>query len=50
MFLSDNLFAKKGALAKIWLASHFERKLSKAQLIQTNIHSSVGKLTRAKSS
>jgi cohesin complex subunit SCC1 len=43
MFYSEQVLAKKkGALARIWIAAHFERKLSKAQLIQTNIESSVG--------
>ncbi|KAJ3387845.1 Double-strand-break repair protein rad21 [Entophlyctis sp. JEL0112] len=37
--------AKKGssgALARVWLAAHWERKLSKAQFMQTNIQLSVG--------
>ncbi|KAJ3067554.1 sister chromatid cohesion protein 1 [Podochytrium sp. JEL0797] len=44
MFFSDNILSKKGggALAKVWLAAHWERKLSKAQTIQTNIEVSVG--------
>ncbi|TPX46591.1 hypothetical protein SeLEV6574_g03157 [Synchytrium endobioticum] len=32
---------KKGALAKIWLASHFEKKLSKQALLNTSIITSV---------
>ncbi|CAG8719476.1 35572_t:CDS:2, partial [Racocetra persica] len=31
-----------GPLAKVWLAAHWERKLSKAQFLQTNIQTSVG--------
>ncbi|KAJ3141486.1 sister chromatid cohesion protein 1 [Physocladia obscura] len=44
MFFSDSVINKKGggALAKVWLAAHWERKLSKAQLLQTNIKVSVG--------
>lgn len=34
--------ASQGPLAKIWLAAHWERKLSKAQFLQTDISSSVG--------
>ncbi|KAI9199399.1 Rec8 like protein-domain-containing protein [Polychytrium aggregatum] len=41
MFFSENLFTKKGPLAKVWLAAVWERKLSKSQFIQTNIQSSV---------
>lgn len=33
--------AKKGALAKVWLAAHLDKKLSKAQIYQTNIKDSV---------
>jgi hypothetical protein len=44
MFYSEHILAKKGALSKIWIAAHFERKLSKAQLLQTNIQSSVSML------
>ncbi len=44
MFYSESILARKGALAKVWLAAHWEKKLSKAQFLQTNIQSSVGKL------
>lgn len=43
MFYSDVILARKGALANIWVAAHLERKLTKAQIVQTNIQSSVGK-------
>ncbi|KAJ3417210.1 sister chromatid cohesion protein 1 [Chytridiales sp. JEL 0842] len=42
MFYSESVLSKKGALAKVWLAAHWERKLSKTQFLQTNIQSSVG--------
>ncbi|TPX74840.1 hypothetical protein CcCBS67573_g03903 [Chytriomyces confervae] len=43
MFFADSVLSKKnGALSKVWLAAHWERKLSKAQLMQTNISVSVG--------
>ncbi|KAL3901451.1 MAG: hypothetical protein SGCHY_000601 [Lobulomycetales sp.] len=35
------LYEKKGSLSKIWLAAHWERKLSKNQFLKTNIASSV---------
>ncbi|CAG8614459.1 3567_t:CDS:10 [Dentiscutata erythropus] len=42
MFYSEAILSKKGPLAKVWLAAHWERKLSKAQFLQTNIQTSVG--------
>ncbi|RUS14331.1 Rec8 like protein-domain-containing protein [Endogone sp. FLAS-F59071] len=42
MFYSEAILSKKGPLAKVWLAAHWERKLSKTQFLQTNIHTSVG--------
>jgi hypothetical protein len=41
MFYSEFILAKKGPLAKVWLAAHWERKLSKAQISQTNVVRSV---------
>ncbi|KAL2914318.1 sister chromatid cohesion protein 1 [Polyrhizophydium stewartii] len=38
----DTILGKKGPLAKVWLAAHWERKLSKSQFLQTNIRASVG--------
>ncbi|KAJ1826527.1 sister chromatid cohesion protein 1 [Coemansia sp. RSA 2599] len=42
MFYAEAILSKKGPLAKVWLAAHLERKLTKAQLIQANIPGSVG--------
>lgn len=42
MFYSESILLKKGPLAKVWLAAHWERKLSKANFLQTNIETSVG--------
>ncbi|KAJ3210158.1 sister chromatid cohesion protein 1 [Dinochytrium kinnereticum] len=42
MFYSESVLSKKGSLAKVWLAAHWERKLSKSQFLQTNIQTSVG--------
>ncbi|KAJ3155396.1 sister chromatid cohesion protein 1 [Geranomyces michiganensis] len=41
MFYTDTLLSKKGKLAKVWLAAHWERKLSKTQLLQTDLPASV---------
>ncbi|CAJ0768530.1 11863_t:CDS:2, partial [Entrophospora sp. SA101] len=41
MFYSEAILSKKGPLAKVWLAAHWERKLSKTQFLQTNIQTSV---------
>ncbi|KAG0324467.1 sister chromatid cohesion protein 1 [Dissophora globulifera] len=41
MFYSEAILSKKGPLAKVWLAAHWERKLTKNQLLQTNLHNSV---------
>lgn len=42
MFYSEQLLAKTGPLARVWLASNVERKLSKTQILQSDIQSSVG--------
>lgn len=41
MFYSETILSKKGPLAKIWLAAHWEKKLSKSQFLQTSIKQSV---------
>lgn len=41
MFYSDNILAKKGPLASIWLAAHWDRRLTKTQIVQTDIEHSV---------
>ncbi|KAF9430851.1 sister chromatid cohesion protein 1 [Entomortierella beljakovae] len=41
MFYSEAILSKKGPLAKVWLAAHWERKLTKNQFLQTNLHNSV---------
>ncbi|TPX56911.1 hypothetical protein PhCBS80983_g04207 [Powellomyces hirtus] len=41
MFYADTLLSKKGKLAKVWLAAHWERKLSKSQFLQTDLPASV---------
>lgn len=39
--LTDQL-TRQGPLARVWLASHWERKLSKSQFLQTNIEKTIG--------
>lgn len=41
MPLPDTFLHKDGPLARVWLAAHWDRKLSKSQLLQTHIPSGV---------
>lgn len=41
MFYSQVILAKKGPLGKIWLAAHFDKKLTKQQIFSTDITASV---------
>ena len=41
MFYSDVILAKKGPLSRIWLAAHWDKKISKQQIFQTDISESV---------
>ncbi|KAK5015052.1 Rec8 like protein-domain-containing protein [Cryomyces antarcticus] len=41
MFYSETLLSKTGPLARVWLAANLERKLSKSNILQTDIDSSV---------
>ncbi|KAI0339813.1 hypothetical protein BDW22DRAFT_1486520 [Trametopsis cervina] len=40
MFYSEAILSRRGPLAKVWLAAHMERKLSKTQTLQTDIEQS----------
>ena len=42
MFYSQLILAKKGPLGKIWLAAHWDKKLTKNQIYATDITESVG--------
>ena len=42
MFYSQFVLAKKGPLGKVWLAAHWDRKLTKAEIYKTDIFESVG--------
>lgn len=41
MFYSQVILARKGPLGKIWLAAHFDKKLTKTQIFSTDITDSV---------
>lgn len=41
MFYAHFVLSKKGPLARIWLAAHWDKKLTKAHVFETNISSSV---------
>jgi len=41
MFFSQFVLAKKGPLGKVWLAAHWDRKLTKAEIYKTDIFESV---------
>ncbi|GAV04293.1 hypothetical protein RvY_14596 [Ramazzottius varieornatus] len=41
MFYAHFVLSKKGPLAKVWLAAHWERKLTKAHVFETNIEQTV---------
>jgi cohesin complex subunit SCC1 len=43
MLYTEAIITKKGPLARVWLAAHWERKISKNQFLQTNIEKTVGK-------
>lgn len=44
MFYSESILARKGPLANIWLAAHWDRKLTKAQVTQTDLASSLAEI------
>ncbi|ESO05932.1 hypothetical protein HELRODRAFT_63885 [Helobdella robusta] len=46
MFYAQIFLIKKGPLAKIWLAAHWEKKLTKSQIFETDIENSVEAIVR----
>ena len=48
MFYSEFVLTKKGPLAKIWLAAHWDKKLNKNQITETDIKDSVGNRIKKK--
>lgn len=41
MFYSETLLSKTGPLARVWLSANIERKVNRAQILQSNIEDSV---------
>ncbi|CAD6197723.1 unnamed protein product [Caenorhabditis auriculariae] len=48
MFYAQFVLAKKGPLAKIWLAAHWEKKLTKAQIFETDVPQAVEEMIKPK--
>ncbi|XP_062931606.1 double-strand-break repair protein rad21-like protein 1 isoform X2 [Cynocephalus volans] len=48
MFYSHVLMCKRGPLAKIWLAAHWEKKLKKAHIFECNLEISIKKILSPK--
>lgn len=44
MFFADPLLIKKGKFSHIWLAAHWEKKLTKAHIVETDIGDTVKSL------
>lgn len=48
MFYAHIVLAKKGPLARIWLAAHWDKKLTKAHVFETNIEQSIDGIMQPK--
>ncbi|XP_017048863.1 double-strand-break repair protein rad21-like protein 1 isoform X1 [Drosophila ficusphila] len=48
MFYEHIILAKKGPLARIWLAAHWDKKITKAHVFETNIEKSVDGILQPK--
>lgn len=48
MFYASFVLNKKGPLARIWLAAHWDKKLTKAHVFEINIDSSVEAILKPK--
>lgn len=48
MFYMHLLINKRGPLAKIWLAAHWEKKLTKAHIFECNLETTVEKIISPK--
>ena len=48
MFYAHFVLAKKGPLARIWLAAHWDKKLTKAHVFETNLEQSVDGILQPK--
>lgn len=43
MFFSNYIFNKKGPLGKVWLAAHWDSRMSKSMILSTDVSQSAGK-------
>lgn len=48
MFYANVFLAKKSALTRVWLAAHWDKKLTKAHVYETNIAESIGEIISPK--
>lgn len=48
MFYAHFVLSKKGPLARIWLAAHWDKKVTKAHVYETDIVSSVAAILEPK--
>lgn len=48
MFYAHFVLSKKGPLARIWLAAHWDKKLTKAHVYETNVSSCVDSIMHPK--
>ena len=48
MFYGAFVLAKKGPLAKVWLAAHWDKKLTKAHIFETDVESTVDNIISPK--
>lgn len=48
MFYGQFILAKKGPLAKVWFAAHFEKKLSRSEIFDTDVNNAVAEVLRPK--
>lgn len=48
MFYAHIVLAKKGPLGRIWLAAHWDKKLTKAHVFETNIEQSIDGIMQPK--
>ena len=48
MFYANVILAKKSALTRVWLAAHWDKKLTKAHVYETNIAESIGEIISPK--
>ena len=42
MFYNFEVLSKKGKLARVWLAAHYDKKLTKPQILSTDIVKAIG--------